>query len=99
MNIFKPAPVVHVELFFLQELQAHYDEVQRQLQVTLDQLGISQRRLQSLTAELEEVRGNYESVSKEIDLVRLTQKEIDRNTYSRSLASPAAERTYEYYIM
>lgn len=47
----------------LQELQAHYDEVQRQLQVTLDQLGISQRRLQSLTAELEEVRGNYESVS------------------------------------
>lgn len=45
-----------------QELQAHYDEVQRQLQVTLDQLGISQRRLQSLTSELEEVRGNYESV-------------------------------------
>ncbi|KOX72602.1 Paramyosin, short form [Melipona quadrifasciata] len=45
----------------LTELQAHYDEVQRQLQVTLDQLGISQRRLQSLTAELEEVRGNYES--------------------------------------
>ncbi|XP_018058671.1 PREDICTED: paramyosin, long form-like [Atta colombica] len=45
----------------LTELQAHYDEIQRQLQVTLDQLGISQRRLQSLTAELEEVRGNYES--------------------------------------
>ncbi|XP_014203341.1 paramyosin, short form-like [Copidosoma floridanum] len=45
----------------LTELQAHYDEVQRQLQVTLDQLGISQRRLQSLTSELEEVRGNYES--------------------------------------
>lgn len=45
----------------LTELQAHYDEVQRQLQVTLDQLGISQRRLQSLTAELEEVRGNYDS--------------------------------------
>ncbi|KAK0181732.1 hypothetical protein PV327_003988 [Microctonus hyperodae] len=45
----------------LTELQAHYDEVQRQLQVTLDQLGISQRRLQSLTAETEEIRGNYES--------------------------------------
>jgi len=42
------------------------------LQVTLDQLGISQRRLQSLTAELEEVRGNYESVSKENDLMCLT---------------------------
>ncbi|KYQ51217.1 Paramyosin [Trachymyrmex zeteki] len=45
----------------LTELQAHYDEIQRQLQVTLDQLGISQRRLQSLTVELEEIRGNYES--------------------------------------
>lgn len=45
--------------------------------MTLDQLGISQRRLQSLTAELEEIRGNYESVSREIDLMRLTLKEID----------------------
>jgi hypothetical protein len=46
----------------MQELQAHYDEVQRQLQVTLDQYGITQRKLQSITAELEEVRGNYEAV-------------------------------------
>jgi hypothetical protein len=45
-----------------QELQAHYDEVQRQLQVTLDQYGIAQRKLQSITAELEEIRGNYEAV-------------------------------------
>lgn len=48
----------------LTELQAHYDEVQRQLQVTLDQLSVSQRRVQSLTAEVEEIRGNYESVSR-----------------------------------
>lgn len=48
----------------LTELQAHYDEVQRQLQVTLDQLSVSQRRVQSLTVEVEEIRGNYESVSK-----------------------------------
>lgn len=47
----------------LTEIQAHYDEVQRQLQVTLDQLSVSQRRVQSLTAEVEEIRGNYESVS------------------------------------
>lgn len=47
----------------LTELQAHYDEVQRQLQVTIDQLSISQRKVQSLTAECEEIRGNYESVS------------------------------------
>ncbi|GJQ76864.1 putative motor protein [Trypoxylus dichotomus] len=45
----------------LTELQAHYDEVQRQLSVTLDQLSISQRRVQALTAEVEEIRGNYES--------------------------------------
>lgn len=47
----------------LTELQAHYDEVQRQLSVTLDQLSISQRRVQALTAEVEEIRGNYEAVS------------------------------------
>lgn len=45
----------------LTELQAAYDEVQRSLQTTLDQYGVAQRRLQSLTAELEEVRNNYEA--------------------------------------
>ncbi|RLU25792.1 hypothetical protein DMN91_001951 [Ooceraea biroi] len=62
----------------LTELQAHYDEVQRQLQVTLDQLGISQRRLQSLTAELEEVRGNYESA--------LRAKRIVEQQYEESVS-------------
>jgi len=57
-----------------QHEQKHVDALYGQLcevcgerfkhQVTLDQLAISQRRLQSLTAELEEIRGNYESVSK-----------------------------------
>lgn len=46
----------------LTEISAHYDEVQRQLQVTLDQLSVSQRRVQALTSEVEEIRGNYESV-------------------------------------
>lgn len=70
-----------------QELQAHYDEVQRQLQVTLDQLGISQRRLQSLTAELEEVRGNYESVSRKIHLLNFDTfdvRKIEYNVYLKS---------------
>lgn len=49
--------------FQLTELQAHYDEIQRQLQVTLDQLSVAQRRVQALTAEAEEIRSNYESVS------------------------------------
>jgi len=44
-------------------LQAHYDEGQRQLAVTLDQLAIAQRKMQSLTGEMEELRGNYDSVS------------------------------------
>jgi chromosome segregation ATPase len=45
----------------LTELQNHYDEVQRQLQVTLDQYGIAQKRIQALTGELEEMRGNLDA--------------------------------------
>ncbi|CAG9840230.1 unnamed protein product [Diabrotica balteata] len=44
----------------LTEIQVHYDEIQRQLQVTLDQLSVAQRRVQALTAESEEIRSNYE---------------------------------------
>jgi len=44
----------------LQEIQAHYDEVHRQLQVTVDQYGVAQRKLQATTSELEEIRSNYE---------------------------------------
>lgn len=47
----------------LQELQAHYDELQRQLQTTLDQYGVAQRRIQGLTAEYEEARGALDAVS------------------------------------
>merc|ERR1719290_56819 len=45
----------------LQELQVHYDELQRQLQQTLDQYGMAQRRIQALTAEYEEARSNLEA--------------------------------------
>lgn len=45
----------------LTEIQALYEEIQRQYNVTCDQFGIAQRRLQSLTGELEEVRGNLDS--------------------------------------
>lgn len=41
-------------------MQAHYDEIHRQLQQTVDQLGIAQRRVQQLTAELEESRVSLE---------------------------------------
>jgi len=43
------------------EMQNHYDEIQRQLQSTIDQYGIAQRRAQALQAELEEVRINLEN--------------------------------------
>ncbi|KAF4531499.1 hypothetical protein B566_EDAN004095 [Ephemera danica] len=44
----------------LTEIQTQYDECHRQLQMTVDQYNVAQRKLQSLTGELEEVRGNYE---------------------------------------
>jgi chromosome segregation ATPase len=44
----------------LTEITAHYEEIQRQLQTTIDQYGVAQRRIQSLTGELEELRLNYD---------------------------------------
>lgn len=44
----------------LTEITVHYEELQRQLQTTMDQYNIAQRRIQSLIGELEELRGNYE---------------------------------------
>ncbi|XP_014242008.1 paramyosin, long form [Cimex lectularius] len=49
----------------LTELQAHYDETQRQLAVTMDQLAIATRKVQSLTVELEEMRGNYDQAMRQ----------------------------------
>lgn len=44
----------------LTELTASYEELQRQLQTTIDQYSIAQRRIQSLAGELEEMRANYD---------------------------------------
>ncbi|XP_063632997.1 paramyosin, long form-like [Cydia splendana] len=59
----------------LTEIQTHYDEVQRQLQVTLDQYGVAQRRIQSLTGEVEEIRGNYEQAIRQKRVVEQTLEE------------------------
>jgi chromosome segregation ATPase len=56
--------VIKKQSLQLTELQAHYDDVQRQLQQTLDSYSVAQRRLQSLTGEIEEVRGNYEAAQR-----------------------------------
>lgn len=59
----------------LTEIQTHYDEVQRQLQVTLDQYGVAQRRIQSLTGEVEEIRGNYEQALRAKRIVEQSYEE------------------------
>ncbi|CAG5039325.1 unnamed protein product [Parnassius apollo] len=59
----------------LTEIQTHYDEIQRQLQVTLDQYGVAQRRIQSLTGEIEEIRGNYEQALRAKRTVELSFEE------------------------
>lgn len=45
----------------LTEITSLYEEIQRQLQTTVDQFGVSQRRCQQLSGELEELRANYEN--------------------------------------
>lgn len=44
----------------LTEISASYEELQRNLQATLDQYNIAQRRIQSLSGEIEEIRINLE---------------------------------------
>ncbi len=67
--------IVKKQSLQLTELQGHYDEVQRQLQQTLDQYGVAQRRLQSLTGELEEIRLNYENALRSKRAVELQYEE------------------------
>lgn len=59
----------------LTELQAHYEECTRQLQVTMDQLSVAQRRVQALTAEAEEIRANYEGALRGKKAVELQYEE------------------------
>lgn len=67
--------VIKKQSLQLTELQAHYDDVQRQLQQTLDQLGVAQRRLQAITGELEEVRLNYDNCQRAKRAVELQYEE------------------------
>jgi chromosome segregation ATPase len=59
----------------LTEITAHYEEIQRQLQVTLDQLSVASRRVQALTAEAEEIRGNYEQALRSKKQVEMLYEE------------------------
>ncbi|KAL7733321.1 hypothetical protein ACLKA6_004817 [Drosophila palustris] len=59
----------------LTEIQAHYEDVQRQLQATLDQYGIAQRRLAGMNGELEEVRSHLDSANRAKRTVELQYEE------------------------
>lgn len=59
----------------LTELTALYEELQRQLQSTMDQFNIAQRRIQSLSGELEEMRGNYEQIIRSKRQVEISYEE------------------------
>lgn len=59
----------------LTEITAHYEELQRQLQATMDQYNVAQRRIQALVGELEEMRGNYDQSLRSKRAVELQYEE------------------------
>lgn len=70
----------------LVELTASYEELQRQLQTTMDQYGIAQRRIQSLAGELEEMRANYDQALRSKRQVEISYEESQtRNSELNSL--------------
>ncbi|XP_035228126.1 paramyosin-like isoform X1 [Stegodyphus dumicola] len=83
------------------ELQSHYDEVTRQLQQSLDQLGVSQRRCQALTAELEELRVTLEQTQRskraiEQSLDESQSKVSELNTLNVNLTSAKSKLENEF---
>ncbi|XP_017862106.1 PREDICTED: paramyosin, short form isoform X2 [Drosophila arizonae] len=77
--------VIKKQSLQLTELQAHYEDVQRQLQATLDQYGVAQRRLAGLNGELEEVRSHLDSANRAKRTVEIQYEEA--NTRINELTS------------
>ncbi|XP_017841922.1 paramyosin, short form isoform X2 [Drosophila busckii] len=67
--------VIKKQSLQLTELQAHYEDVQRQLQATLDQYGVAQRRLAGLNGELDEMRSHLDSANRAKRTVELQYEE------------------------
>lgn len=59
----------------LVEITAQYEELQRQLQTTIDQYSIAQRRIQSISGELEEMRANYDQALRSKRQVEISLEE------------------------
>nr|CAI5819186.1 unnamed protein product [Callosobruchus analis] len=68
----------------LTELQAHYDEIQRQLQVTLDQLSVSQRRAK-IEQELQVVVADYDEITKELRISDERYQRVQIEAIKKSL--------------
>lgn len=82
--------------FQLTEITAHYEELQRQLQTTMDQFNIAQRRIQALSGELEELRVNYEQSLRSKRAVEIQYEESqtrnsELNTINISLQNTRAK--------
>jgi chromosome segregation ATPase len=78
--------VIKKQSFQLTEITASYEELQRQLQTTIDQYSIAQRRIQSISGELEELRVNYESVLRSKRSVEISLEESStRNAELQSM--------------
>ncbi|CRL03166.1 CLUMA_CG016546, isoform A [Clunio marinus] len=80
----------------LTEITAHYEELQRQLQTTMDQYNIAQRRVQALSGELEEMRGNYEQALRskrnaELQFEESQSRNSELNTINISLQNTRAK--------
>lgn len=68
------------------EITAQYEELQRQLQTTIDQYSIAQRRIQSISGELEEMRANYDQSLRSKRQVEITLEEVStRNSELQSI--------------
>lgn len=67
--------VVKKQSLQLTEITAQYEELQRQLQVTIDQYSIAQRRIQSLSGEMEELRSNYDQALRSKRQVEISLEE------------------------
>lgn len=96
--------IVKKQSLQLTELQSHYDEIQRSLQQTLDQYSVAQRRLQTLTGEIEEVRGNYEIALRnkravDMQLEEAATRITELTTINVSLSSSRAKLEQELSIV
>lgn len=88
----------------LTEITASYEELQRQLQTTIDQYSIAQRRIQSLSGELEELRVNYDQALRskrqvEISLEESSTRNSELTSINISLQNSRAKIEAELQVL